>query len=488
VPSVVPEVSVSSHRPLHNGKRASGSSQGRDQATPFEAMLDSTTPESTPKKAPKADKPDKAERPAPSRRANETDSNSSDPACASGETDTAPEATAADGTETQAATEAEAAAPTVDSETDAPQTAKTDDAAADLAILAVLTVVVEPAAQPVAAPVIAAAITITAPPVTAEAPAGTELTGVVPTSDVVSPDAAKAAPQAAPVETAAPDQVPEDIKPQIAQASAEKASAEKASTEKGSTEKVSAEKATADKPAANKAQAQPAMDDGAATPKDHDIAGAEKKAAPPVAPADAKPDAPAKPKIDPDAMRNELDLSPREHAAKAATDSTQNATLNAQTQTVHSAAASTNEPQQAATAVPVAGLAVEIAAQARAGKNRFEIRLDPPELGRIDVRLDVDKEGNVTSRLIVERSDTLDLLRRDAHALERALNQAGLKTADNALEFSLRDQGFANNDNNRQNARDGAQLIIPDEDSPVLDAARGYGRLLGLGNGLDISV
>ena len=90
--------------------------------------------------------------------------------------------------------------------------------------------------------------------------------------------------------------------------------------------------------------------------------------------------------------------------------------------------------------VPIAGLAIEIAGKALAGKNRFEIRLDPPELGRIDVRLDVDRDGNVTSRLTVERADTYDLLRRDAAGLERALQDAGLKTADNGLQFSLRDQ------------------------------------------------
>jgi len=71
VPRVVSEASVSSHRPLHGGKHASGLSQGRDQATSFEAMLDSATPETAPKKAPKADK---AERPTPSHRANEADS------------------------------------------------------------------------------------------------------------------------------------------------------------------------------------------------------------------------------------------------------------------------------------------------------------------------------------------------------------------------------------------------------------------------------
>ena len=56
-------------------------------------------------------------------------------------------------------------------------------------------------------------------------------------------------------------------------------------------------------------------------------------------------------------------------------------------------------------AVPVAGLAIEIAVRAQAGNNRFDIRLDPPEPGRIDVRLDVDRSGRVTTRLVVEGRD-----------------------------------------------------------------------------------
>ena len=83
------------------------------------------------------------------------------------------------------------------------------------------------------------------------------------------------------------------------------------------------------------------------------------------------------------------------------------------------AAAANRLPPPAA--IPLAGVAIEIAGKALAGKNHFEIRLDPPELGRIEVRLDVDRDGNVTSRMIADRSDTLDLLRRDAAGLERAL-------------------------------------------------------------------
>ena len=135
--------------------------------------------------------------------------------------------------------------------------------------------------------------------------------------------------------------------------------------------------------------------------------------------------------------------------------------------------------------VPISGLAVEIVSRAHEGLRRFEIRLDPPELGRIDVRLDVDRGGNVTSRLTVERAETLDLLRRDAPQLERALQHAGLNT-EGGLQFSLRDQNFANREQTQQNA---ATFIVPDDEPAAAEAAlRGYGRLIGLGGGVDIRV
>jgi len=138
-------------------------------------------------------------------------------------------------------------------------------------------------------------------------------------------------------------------------------------------------------------------------------------------------------------------------------------------------------------AVPVAGLAVEIVSRAQDGLRRFEIRLDPPELGRIDVRLDVDTAGKVTSRLTVERAETLDLLRRDAPQLERALQHAGLNT-EGGLEFSLRDQNFANREQAPRNPA-ATQLIVPDDEAVAAEAARrGYGRMIGLGGGVDIRV
>ena len=148
-------------------------------------------------------------------------------------------------------------------------------------------------------------------------------------------------------------------------------------------------------------------------------------------------------------------------------------------------AASAPMPQPAA--IPFAGVAIEIAGKALAGKNHFEIRLDPPELGRIQVHLDVDRDGNVTSRMIADRADTLDLLRRDASGLERALQDAGLKTSDNSLQFSLRDQSAQQQQSNR--ASDTARLVVEDDMPPAIDAApRSYSRLAGLGSGVDIHV
>jgi flagellar hook-length control protein FliK len=144
-----------------------------------------------------------------------------------------------------------------------------------------------------------------------------------------------------------------------------------------------------------------------------------------------------------------------------------------------------------ATAVPLAGLAVAIAARAQAGSSQFDIRLDPPELGRIDVRLGVDGSGQVTTHVTVDRADTLQLLQSQQPQLQQALEQAGLKTADNGLQFTLRDQSFAGQNGGsggqQQQAAPPPQLVIPEPDVAPIDTAQIYARLR-LGNGLDIRV
>jgi flagellar hook-length control protein FliK len=138
--------------------------------------------------------------------------------------------------------------------------------------------------------------------------------------------------------------------------------------------------------------------------------------------------------------------------------------------------------------VPLAGVPIAIVARAEGGEKKFEIRLDPPDLGRIEVQLNVDGSGRATSHLIVDRADTLDLLRRDAPALERALQSAGLTTDEGALQFSLRDQSFTGRDQWAP-ATIAAPAAVADNDlAPVDTAVRRYGTAIGLGGGIDIRV
>ena len=137
----------------------------------------------------------------------------------------------------------------------------------------------------------------------------------------------------------------------------------------------------------------------------------------------------------------------------------------------------------AGAAVPLSGLAVEIAASVQSGKTRFDVRLDPADLGRIDVRIDVDRNGQVTSHLTVEKPETLSMLQQDAPQLQQALNDAGLKTGNGGLQFSLRDQSSSGQNNgeqqpDRRQCRSGWWSARTTR-VPAAVAGRSYGRMLG---------
>jgi len=104
------------------------------------------------------------------------------------------------------------------------------------------------------------------------------------------------------------------------------------------------------------------------------------------------------------------------------------------------------------------------------------------------VRLDVHKDGRITSHVIADRQDTLTLLQRDVSGLQRALQDAGLKTADNALQFSLRDQsgGGQQNSNPDPNA---TRLVVEDDSlAPIAASSASYGAIVRADGGLDIRV
>ena len=136
--------------------------------------------------------------------------------------------------------------------------------------------------------------------------------------------------------------------------------------------------------------------------------------------------------------------------------------------------------------MPVNTLAFNIARNVENGVNRFEIRIDPPELGRVDVKLDMTVEGRVQAHLTVERSETLELMMRDARSLEKALADTGLNMNRDSLSFSLKDQnasgGGQNADGTAPNQNDAVETAGEDEQPG--NTARGY----ITDTGVDISV
>lgn len=101
-------------------------------------------------------------------------------------------------------------------------------------------------------------------------------------------------------------------------------------------------------------------------------------------------------------------------------------------------AATTAPTPQAMPSVPLGAVPMTIGLRALGATSRFEIRLDPIELGRIDVALDIDRtRGAVAASLVVDRPETLALLQRDASSLQQALSQAGLD-ASQGIALSLR--------------------------------------------------
>lgn len=101
----------------------------------------------------------------------------------------------------------------------------------------------------------------------------------------------------------------------------------------------------------------------------------------------------------------------------------------------------------AQTAQPdIGAIAVTIAAKSQSGSKRFDIRLDPPEMGRIDVRLSMDDSGKAQAMLSADNQQTLDLLQRDKSTLERALKDSGFDLGNNGLNFSLKGQDRQNSD------------------------------------------
>ena len=84
-------------------------------------------------------------------------------------------------------------------------------------------------------------------------------------------------------------------------------------------------------------------------------------------------------------------------------------------------------------------LSQQLGRAAALGKDRISLQLHPSELGRVDVKLEFAQDQSMRAVITADRPETLELLQRDARALERALQDAGVKLDNNALNFAHRE-------------------------------------------------
>mgnify|MGYP000023523309 CR=1 FL=1 len=99
---------------------------------------------------------------------------------------------------------------------------------------------------------------------------------------------------------------------------------------------------------------------------------------------------------------------------------------------------------------PADQLSIHIRKAASANKDSISIKLHPSELGRVDVKLEIVDGSTMKAMISAERPDTLDMLQRDSRMLEKALQDAGLKTDGQSLSFNLKQGGSEQNSTRNQ--------------------------------------
>lgn len=145
-------------------------------------------------------------------------------------------------------------------------------------------------------------------------------------------------------------------------------------------------------------------------------------------------------------------------------------------------------PPYSTAPVAMADIPVAVATMARQGERTFEIRLDPAELGKIDVNLTIDRDGAVRTHIVVERPETVQMLRNDMARLEQALGESGLRADPGGIGISLRN---GSGQNGQQGQTSGGQAGSPalhtsDQPEPPLLQPLPYRRAVSLTQRLDL--
>ncbi|HEX7852890.1 MAG TPA: flagellar hook-length control protein FliK [Sphingobium sp.] len=110
------------------------------------------------------------------------------------------------------------------------------------------------------------------------------------------------------------------------------------------------------------------------------------------------------------------------------------------------------------------GMGVAIARGVEAGRDALLVRLDPAEMGRVHVRLSFDHDGAVRVAMSADSAVALDMLRREAGDLGRALNDAGVRA--DSQSFRFEGGGNANGFAQQRGGGEGGQRQQPGHGSP----------------------
>jgi flagellar hook-length control protein FliK len=109
---------------------------------------------------------------------------------------------------------------------------------------------------------------------------------------------------------------------------------------------------------------------------------------------------------------------------------------------------------------PVTQLAAAIERAVNGEVRQLRIQLSPSELGTIEIALEIDADRRLGIAILVERPETLDMLRQESRQLERLLAQQGIDLGEAGLELGLMSQ--ERRDDGQRSSPETRELVLAD--------------------------
>lgn len=108
--------------------------------------------------------------------------------------------------------------------------------------------------------------------------------------------------------------------------------------------------------------------------------------------------------------------------------------------------------------IPYGMLPIEIGLGALQGRRAIEVRLSPDDLGTVEIRLEISDDSKISANITADRPATLAMMMNDAAKLRSALDQTGMTTTADTLQFSLKQDGnFTQNNGQHAEQRQNGQ-------------------------------